>query len=48
MTPIAQQHKIIQEVINQQEIVKGNITLMNNFQQKINHIIDKIWGNNFY
>ena len=41
--PIEQQHEIIQEVIKQQEIIKGNITLMNNFQHKINQNIDKIW-----
>jgi len=42
--PIEQQHKIIQEVMNQQELIKGNINLMNNFQHKMDQNIDKIWG----
>ena len=44
--PIEQQNEIIQEVINQQEIVKGNITLMNKFQHKMTQNVEKIWGDN--
>ena len=45
--PLEKQQKIIQEVMNQQEIIKGNKSLMNDFQNKIIHNIDKIWGNKF-
>ena len=43
--PIHKQQEIIEEVLDHQEIVKGNINLMNNFQQKMNQKINKIWGN---
>ncbi len=42
--PIDQQKKIIDEVEKQQKIVKGNITLMNIFQDKITNKVNKIWG----
>ena len=44
--PIHKQQEIIEEVLDQQKIVKGNINLMNNFQQKMTQKINKIWGNN--
>ena len=46
MPSIHKQQEIIEEVLDHQKIVKGNINLMNNFQQKITQNINKIWGNN--
>ena len=42
--PIHKQQEIIEEVLNHQKIVKGNINLMNYFQNKITEKINKILG----
>ena len=42
--PIHKQEEIIEEVLNHQKIVKGNINLMNHFQNKITEKINKIFG----
>ena len=42
--PIHKQQEIIEEVLNHQKIVKGNINLMNHFQNKITEKINKIFG----